>query len=276
MNIIPKQQLYSRWDALSDTLRDAITSDINSQLVWKTGEGEHLSEEKIASVSRLVGYVLMGFIHPEDLANEIKNSLGIDVRIAAAIAEPINKKIFQPIQESLEEIYAPVGEEPHMPQPVVLDEIAKPASASQIPPVKSSELPPVPAVKTAEPKIITPPTLAAPKPAPAPTPMPAAIPAAAKPAAGRQLPVNMFSKMPMGTAVKTMQEKVSEEKPVVSVVEKQTPPAMPEEKQTEEPMPFMLHQESESQPISPIKSNFKVGLSQEQFGKMEQKMGCAT
>ncbi|HUX35725.1 MAG TPA: hypothetical protein VMV71_01680, partial [Candidatus Paceibacterota bacterium] len=267
-NVITKQQLYGRWDALSDTLREAITSDVNSQLVWKTAENEHLSEEKIAVVSRLVGYVLMGFAHPEELANEIKDSLGIDARIAAAIAEPINRKIFQPIQESLEEIYAPAGEEPHAPKPIVLEEIIKPAGT--MPEPKKETVPiPAPAPFPGAARTFVP--ASAPKITTAATPPASPIPAPSSKPVGRQLPVNMFSKMSAGTAVKPIQEKTPEEKPVVSPAEKQIAPPVAQEKTAEEPMPFILHQESESEPISPVKSSFKVGLSQEQFGKMEQK-----
>ena len=48
-----------------------MSSEANSDTVWKTAEGEHLPEEKIMTASKLVGYVLMGFIHPEDLAREL-------------------------------------------------------------------------------------------------------------------------------------------------------------------------------------------------------------
>lgn len=134
---ITKEQLRNRWDTLSDALREAIASETNSQMVWKAAVGEHLSDDKAAVVSRLTGYVLLGFIHPEELAAEIKNEIGIDTRVAAAIAEPLNKKIFQPLREDLEQVYAPAsklaeGTPGVQPKPAMMEDIAPQLATSAI------------------------------------------------------------------------------------------------------------------------------------------------
>jgi len=234
MTQIPKNQLYNRWDLLPDSLREAIASETNSSIVWKTGEAEHLPKEKLMVVSRLAGFVLMGFIHPEDLAVEISDELGIDKRIAANIANPINKKIFQPLRDELEKIYAPATEEAELPKPTMVEEIIKPKAGSTNslqagiptpPPVKMGDLK-APEKSTGVPAFFQ--TGQIPKPvAPSPIPIP-------KPA--------MQSAQPSPVGIKN-----------------------------ESPAPFILHQEMESQPLAPSRSGFKVGLSQEQFGKMEQK-----
>lgn len=124
-NQIPNKQLYGRWDNLPDILKEAIASETNSDIVWKTGEAEHLPQEKISIVSRLAGYVLMGFIHPEDLASEIKDATGINPNIAVSIANSLNTKIFSRLKGDLEKVYAPaVTEETSRP---LVEEIKKPA-----------------------------------------------------------------------------------------------------------------------------------------------------
>ncbi|MBI4085615.1 MAG: hypothetical protein HY432_03900 [Candidatus Liptonbacteria bacterium] len=134
-----QQQLDSRWDSMPGILREAMSSDVNSGMIWEISQKEHLPDEKIYAVSRLTGYILMGFIHPEDLANEIKDSAGIDIRIASNIADSINKKIFQPLRDEIDKIYAPALSvvEGHAGQsgatPVMVEEIVKPAVPPSVP-----------------------------------------------------------------------------------------------------------------------------------------------
>ncbi len=215
---ILKNQLYRRWDLLPEILREATTSETNSAIVWKTGEAEHLPKEKLSVVSRLTGYVLMGFIHPEDLAREIQENLGIDIRIATSIADPINKKVFQPLRGELEKIYSPAtegNERAGGSQPVLMDSVisSRTEDAVKLVPVSS-------APKFFQTGQIPKPSIPSPIPAPKPITQPT-------------------------IAV-----------PVVTTVS---------------PAPFILHMESKAQPIAPSKAGFKVGLSEEQFGKMEQK-----
>lgn len=227
---------------MPDILKEAIASETNSGLVWKTAENEHLSKDKMKIVSRSVGFVLMGFIHPEELSAEIRNETGVDSRIAANIAEPINKRIFQPLQDELEKIYAPASEEPQKIQPAMMDSIS-PLKIGDVP------KPPTPSALASQIKQTIPP-FAVPSPLPIPTP---AIPKPIQTLDSSVPPVVSPSTGSMNSPqASSGQAKV--EPPVVSKVE-----------------PFMLHQESEFKPSTQSAQNFKVGLSQEQFGKMEQK-----
>lgn len=254
-----------RWDSMPVILREAMTSEVNSDVVWKTAESEHLPKEKIATVSRLTGYALMGFIHLEELTNEISESTGIDKRIAAAIAGPINIKIFQPLREELEKIYAPalskeemltldeaetpakrasepLGKEgPPKPQPVAIEDITKPQSSIPVMPPA-----PFPVARAPKPQGTIPvPTLQQKPPLMMPSQFTKTSP---EPAVTTSSPIKKMDVSPAITQTKTEPAAASEAKP------------------------FMLHQETELHPISPAKSNFKIGLSEEQFGKMEQKV----
>jgi hypothetical protein len=109
---IPRQQILDRYDTLPESLKDAGFLPYNTLLIKKIGESNHLTEEKISTISQLVGYVLFGFIHPEDLAKEIRESLNLNPEIANSIADEIDRKIFNPIRTDLEKVYAPPsGEE---------------------------------------------------------------------------------------------------------------------------------------------------------------------
>ncbi len=129
MVTITKNRALERWDSLPPVLREALCSDINSDFVWKTCEAEFVPDEKIYSVARLVGYVLMGFLHPEDMASEIRSTIGVDLRIATPIANAINQRIFVPIRGDIDKIYGPAA----AIAPKIIEEIRPAAKIS--PPV---------------------------------------------------------------------------------------------------------------------------------------------
>ncbi|MCX6702476.1 MAG: hypothetical protein NTW60_01240 [Candidatus Wolfebacteria bacterium] len=104
---ISREQSFNRLDSLPDTLKDALFSDINANLIQNICLSQHLNENRTMEVGKLVGYIILGFIHSEDLAREITNELQINGQISAAISAEVDKKIFAPIREDLKKVYAP-------------------------------------------------------------------------------------------------------------------------------------------------------------------------
>lgn len=126
MTTISQDQALKRWDSLPDVLKTALYSDINADFLWKAAEAEHLPKEKIRAISKIVGYVLLGFIHPEDMAQELKD-VGVVGPVAESIASSVNGRVFAPIREDLDKIYEPpskFGESPKF-----VEEIKRPATA---------------------------------------------------------------------------------------------------------------------------------------------------
>jgi hypothetical protein len=130
MTIIPQQQLFDRWDTLPDSLRDAIFDEPTTDFIWKTSEDEHISDDQIYTISKLVGYVFMGFLHPEDLGEEIKERLNIDMRIAQAIQDDLNKRIFAPLRPDLDKVYKPLAKSEASTGPIILNDIGTVAVSS--------------------------------------------------------------------------------------------------------------------------------------------------
>ncbi len=152
MTTISKNQALQRWDMLPQVLRDAIYSESTSDFVWKTAEAEHVPEDKIYTVLRITGYILMGFLHPEDMADELKNQLGLDPKICAAIAGAISQRIFVPIRADLDKIYEPsskFGVGPKMMQdlqaPEIISQTAREAPRVGAVPVAGNEAKAAPA-----------------------------------------------------------------------------------------------------------------------------------
>ena len=107
MTTIPQNLVYERWDTLPDILKEAIFSQEKADLLWRICEANHLSDDKIEIISVVVGDILLGFVHAEDLASEIANETQIDKRVAQIVSDEVNRKIFSPIKKELEEVYKP-------------------------------------------------------------------------------------------------------------------------------------------------------------------------
>ena len=110
MLTITKQQALERWGILPDVLREALFSEENFNFTEKVCQDNHLTEDKIKAVATSVGDVIFGFIHPEELAKEIKESTGINILIAEAISKEADRKIFLPIKGEIDKVYFPVAQ----------------------------------------------------------------------------------------------------------------------------------------------------------------------
>jgi hypothetical protein len=144
---ISQNQVLDRWDTLPMELREALCSESNSDFLWKICEAEHIPDEKIYDASRISGYVLMGFLHPEDVAEELHEAIGIDVKTASLIEDELNRRIFAPLRQQIDQVYAPLSKY-EIDSQIIKD--AKAPRASIIPVPRSAPAP------------ITPPTPPAP------------------------------------------------------------------------------------------------------------------
>lgn len=118
-----KQQLDQRWDALPINLREVLCSPDYGKIIWDIGEKNHLTDEKIGKIVKFSGFIVMGFIHPEDLAAEIKLEIGINQEIVNSITGEINRKIFAPIKSDLEKVYKPVEEIEEVEEEIKSEEV---------------------------------------------------------------------------------------------------------------------------------------------------------
>jgi hypothetical protein len=146
MILIPEEQALQRWDTLPDNLREALCAEINSDFIWKTCGDEHVPDEKIYAVARIAGYVLMGFLHPDDASKEIQDATGLDPRIADPIARAIDARIFAPLRQNIDGIYEPAnkpgsGSRTVGGGPIMIEEIQKPIMTSPPAPRMSQFMP---------------------------------------------------------------------------------------------------------------------------------------
>lgn len=123
--ITPTQdKALERWDLLPLSLREALFAESTADFLEKTCQDEHVPQEKIKIVSQIAGYVLLGFIHPEDVAGEIKERLNLDQRTAIDIQNALNQRIFTPLRADIDKAYQPLSKlEPASAGPAILNDI---------------------------------------------------------------------------------------------------------------------------------------------------------
>ncbi|HEY4498337.1 MAG TPA: hypothetical protein VJA63_01780 [Candidatus Paceibacterota bacterium] len=103
-NITP-EKARERFDALPEYLKEVLFSEKSTDVVWGLGESNHLTEERTKKIADLTGAVILGFVHPEDLAKEFQKEVNLPAQVASSIAEEINKKILAPIIEEVKSLY---------------------------------------------------------------------------------------------------------------------------------------------------------------------------
>lgn len=132
---IPKQQVSERYDNLTDHLREMLASDKTVDTLWLIGEVHHLSEERIKKLAGVIGYIILGLVHLEDLAKEIAIEADVDRRLAKEIAREIELKILNPIMPQLQQLYhhgsagtvaPPTGTAAAPPQPAIMRPVFAP------------------------------------------------------------------------------------------------------------------------------------------------------
>jgi hypothetical protein len=115
MQTVTKEQIYGRWEQIPATLKEAFFSLENADLIWKACEEAGLSEDVTNDVLTVVGNILFGFTHINDLAKELQSIPGIDTKAIDPIIFQIDKRVFEPVKVEILKLYGTVsGTEPKM------------------------------------------------------------------------------------------------------------------------------------------------------------------
>lgn len=145
MTTVTQDQALQRWDTLPESLREALYSEASSDFLWKTCAAENLPEIKTRQVAKIAGYVLLGFLHPEDLSRELMELIKIDPRTAKSIQDAINNRIFSPLRADIDKTYIPLSKieiaHPSIAPKVFQDVSSLPPKPATLPDVGWSKMP---------------------------------------------------------------------------------------------------------------------------------------
>lgn len=100
-----RDESAQRVDVLPQTLRDALYAENIVDFVYGISEQNHLNKDRVKEVATLVGYVIMAYLKPENLASAIHERTHIPIEVANAISSGIHTNIFIPLKADLDAQY---------------------------------------------------------------------------------------------------------------------------------------------------------------------------
>ena len=112
-----REELWKLYQKLPEELKEAIFSEETAENIWNICERNNV--EKISSVAKYVGNVLVGVLPPEDFQETLEKELKIKKEVAKKVAQEINRFIFFPVRPALEQLYktgvTPLEKRPEKP-----------------------------------------------------------------------------------------------------------------------------------------------------------------
>ena len=132
-----KEQFWKLYEKLPAELKEAVFSD---------EVGDHILDacakngvaDKVSAVAKYTGRVLLGVLLPQDFQQTLEKEVGIESSACRGIATEINRFVFFPVKESLNQIHTIVPEKSSTPissTPIISQEETR--SAQQEPPKKA-------------------------------------------------------------------------------------------------------------------------------------------
>jgi hypothetical protein len=167
MTTVTIQQAQKRFMSLPPTLQDAIFSVQTAETIQRVSKQNHIPAEKVPLIAEATGLALLGFIHPEELAGEIRDRSGLNQGVSDELARALSSRIFDPLKDTIATVYAPAIEHETQPVPLpmmprVVEEIKKPTPPGVAPiqptPLKNILTPTAGVVQKAPPAPVPPAT----------------------------------------------------------------------------------------------------------------------
>ncbi|MBI3273822.1 MAG: hypothetical protein HYZ69_01630 [Candidatus Colwellbacteria bacterium] len=107
---IPREKVLERWDKLPLSIKEAMFSEENADIIERIGKENNLTDTSLQILITVTGDALRGFINQDELTGELINELGVDRGTVEKVANIIKEKIFAPIREDLKGVYEPLIE----------------------------------------------------------------------------------------------------------------------------------------------------------------------
>lgn len=97
------EQLQRLFKNLPEELQEAILSMETADNIWNISERYDI--EKVSTLAKRVGNVLVGILHPSEFQAVLEKELGLETEVAKKVTREINRFIFYPVRPFLERLY---------------------------------------------------------------------------------------------------------------------------------------------------------------------------
>ena len=108
---ISEQQFWEAYDSVPAELQDIIFSEKTAETIFNACVENGIEDERISSIAKNVGDVLLGFLSPEQLQPALELDLGLEPQTAENICQTIYNAVFEPARPQLVELYLHSEEE---------------------------------------------------------------------------------------------------------------------------------------------------------------------
>lgn len=106
MKTYPKDQLWELFTHLPEELKEASSSEENGEIIFGICKRNEIADaEKISDILVQINYVFLGILSPNELQKALEEEISLNKKTAKQITEEINKFVFAPVKNSLEELY---------------------------------------------------------------------------------------------------------------------------------------------------------------------------
>jgi hypothetical protein len=119
MITITQPQAQKRFLLIPLALQDALFSVQTAAIIDQICTDNHLDVKRSNALVEAVGWVLLGFLHPEDIKKELEQA-SIPAPMTQDILNSLNTKIFNVLNPLLSKTYAPLPREESVPEPVII------------------------------------------------------------------------------------------------------------------------------------------------------------
>ncbi len=107
MIYVSEKQAEERWDLLPQVLREALFSEFVADTAEQVYANHHIDDIKAEKINKICALVLMGFLHPEEVSQEIKEELDLTREVTDPLADDLDKKIFSQYSADIKDVYDP-------------------------------------------------------------------------------------------------------------------------------------------------------------------------
>ena len=92
---------------MPEMLRELLYSPEHAEIVRHICENNHLNDDKTGTVLGIVGGVIMGFVHVQDLDHQIARNLDINTELARSIASDVRERVLKRFENEIEDAFQP-------------------------------------------------------------------------------------------------------------------------------------------------------------------------
>lgn len=131
-----KEEKWKLYNKLPDELKHAVFSAENADYIGSICERSGISELS-PDIASHVGLVLLGLLPPEYFQQAIQHDVGLDEKVALSVTQEMDRFVFEPVRQQLNELYGKETPREDTPVPEVPEEPIRKQTTSEGAPRKA-------------------------------------------------------------------------------------------------------------------------------------------